>query len=46
MLKDKIKKKLSIKKRQKKLESIELTRQIYDIRYETELTTYKVNHNK
>jgi hypothetical protein len=42
----KLKKKLSIKKRQKKkLESFELTRQIYDICYETELTTYKVNHN-
>jgi hypothetical protein len=48
MLKDEIEKKnYQLKKdKKKKLESIELTRQIYNICYETELTTYKVNHNK
>jgi hypothetical protein len=43
MLKDEIEKKISIRKRQKKLE---LTRQTRDTSYKTELTTYKASHNK
>jgi len=39
----KLKKKL---KKIKKLKSIELTHQIYDTSYETELTAYKTNKKK
>jgi hypothetical protein len=43
----KLKKKISIKKRQKKkLESTELTHQTHDTGYETKLTTYIANHYK
>jgi hypothetical protein len=42
MLKYKIKKKLSIRK----IKKLKLTRQIRDVGYETELTTYKANYNK
>jgi len=39
MLKDETEKKISIKKRDKKIESTKLTYQTYDMDYETEITT-------
>jgi len=42
----KLKKKMSIKKDKKKLESIELICQTRNTGYKTKLTTYKANHNK
>jgi len=42
MLKDEIEKKYQLKKTKK----LELIHQTHEMGYETELTTYKVNHNK